>query len=131
MIPPSAPTESSLTESSLTCSILSQAVGVQRDMTVHAGDVDEGRITWEAPTFHGLTNSNEVTASSRHWYRDENEAGNQATGAVPSVAPTPTTAAAQSTPGDIFKQPNIFGAAPGQPQGAGMFQFNADGSIKW
>jgi len=95
-----------------------------REHTVHAGDVDEGRITWEPPSFHGLSNSTEVTVSSRHWYNE----GTQATDSLPNVAATPTTAAAQTTPQDLYKQPGFSGAPA---QSGGMFQFNPDGSIKW
>ena len=34
---------------------------------VHLGDVDEGRVTWVAPKFSGLTNSEKVTIASKHW----------------------------------------------------------------
>ena len=35
---------------------LREVVGLIGDDTVHAGDGDEGRITWEAPATHGLDN---------------------------------------------------------------------------
>lgn len=35
---------------------LREVVGLMGDDTVHAGDGDEGRITWEAPATHGLDN---------------------------------------------------------------------------
>ena len=38
---------------------------------VHQGDVDEGRITWQAPTFNGLENSHDVTVGTKHWYKEE------------------------------------------------------------
>ncbi|KAL1525795.1 hypothetical protein AB1Y20_020635 [Prymnesium parvum] len=40
---------------------------------VHKDDADEGRVTWVAPTFHGLENSDDVTKGTRHWYHDEAE----------------------------------------------------------
>ena len=41
------------------------------DKPVHQGDVDEGRITWQAPTFNGLENSHDVTVGTKHWYKEE------------------------------------------------------------
>lgn len=35
---------------------LREIVGLMGDDTVHAGEGDEGRITWEAPATHGLDN---------------------------------------------------------------------------
>ena len=47
-------------------------IGVEADHVVHQGDVDEGLITWVAPKFSGLENSNAVGAST-HWYREEED----------------------------------------------------------
>lgn len=38
---------------------------------VHKGDVDEGKITWVAPSFAGLDNSTDVTRKDGHWYKDD------------------------------------------------------------
>lgn len=41
---------------------------------VHAGEADEGRVTWLAPSFSGLGNSSSVkTSSGRHWNAEDAE----------------------------------------------------------
>lgn len=52
---------------------LLEAVGQKDEKAVHKGDVDEGKITWEPPTFAGLTNSDSVTIKMQHWYKDKAE----------------------------------------------------------
>ena len=52
---------------------------------VHKGDVDEGKLTWEAPSAPGLQNSRTVNESKEtHWYV-ENDA--PAAPAAPRCAP--------------------------------------------
>lgn len=58
---------------SISSNLLSD-IGCSTESTIHQGDADEGRITWEAPAFHGLANSNAVKDSTgSHWYREEAE----------------------------------------------------------
>lgn len=65
--------------------------------TVHAGDADEGRITWEPPAYHGLTNSHEVTMATKHWYReDEVRSAPMPSSAIPSYPRAQTPQAAPS-----------------------------------
>lgn len=45
---------------------LCTVAGVE-EHTVHEGDVDEGKVMWEAPSFAGLSNSQAVD-SGVHWY---------------------------------------------------------------
>mmetsp|Transcript_25316 Transcript_25316/g.57675 ORF Transcript_25316/g.57675 Transcript_25316/m.57675 type:complete len:142 (-) Transcript_25316:589-1014(-) len=102
--------------------------------TVHAGDADEGRVTWEPPAYHGLTNSHEVTMATKHWYREDEAEESPAAAAAPA---TPAAFAAPAAPAALAA-PAAFPtpAAPGAPAvpatpGLGMLQFNPDGSIKW
>ena len=56
---------------------------------VHAGEADEGRITWVAPEFSGLTNSTSVDTKGGHWNRDD-------AAAPPPAAPAPAAPAARA-----------------------------------
>ena len=50
---------------------LRMAAGLKAGAAVHAGDVDEGQINWEAPAFHGLGNSEKLNVVGRGWHRDD------------------------------------------------------------
>ena len=54
---------------------------------VHAGEADEGRITWVAPEFSGLTNSTSVDTKGGHWNRDDAAAPPPAAPVAPPTAP--------------------------------------------
>jgi len=116
---------------------LAEAVGAQATI-VHKDDIDEGRVTWEAPQFHGLQNSNEVTVGDRHWYKDD-EAAAPPPAAVEAAAPAqpafqmpfqmPFQAMNFGAP--VGEQPGAvpaFGAAPGAAPG-GLFNFGAPGGM--
>ena len=63
---------------------------------VHAGDVDEGKLTWEAPQMPGLQNSKTVAeAKASHWYVEE-------TPATPSASPFPTGVAASMSAAPVM-----------------------------
>ena len=58
---------------------------------VHKGDVDEGKLTWIAPSQPGLQNSKSVAESvSSHWYNEEKPAALlTSTPAVAAPGPRP------------------------------------------
>jgi len=118
---------------------LAQLLGIS-EKVVHEGDVDEGRMTWEPPAFHGLDNSDEVTISTRHWYRDERD--NDGQKESPAKAAEPAGGHPLS---DMFAGPAVqvqtnagtlvfnTGASADGTQGApfSMFTFDANGRIQW
>ena len=74
-------------------------VGRTETAPVHKGDVDEGKITWEAPAFAGLGNSDSVTIKMHHWYRDTPTAAGTATTGVLPAAPAPVIPSAEQLAG--------------------------------
>ena len=91
---------------------LCEVAGVA-EKKVHEGESDEGKVTWEAPTFSGLNNSQAVGAGT-HWYN------------APTPGQTPTTAAALATPGKP-------GAIDWSTMGVGGINLakGANGQVDW
>ena len=87
---------------------------------VHAGEPDEGKISWVAPKFAGLSNSNTVDIKGAHWNKDEKPSdatkGKTATPAVAPPAMPPVAASAASAAGPAGAAlPWAGTAAPGAP----------------
>merc|ERR1712046_543599 len=84
------------------------AVAGVEERKVHEGEVDEGKIRWEPPTFAGLTNSTAVDAGT-HWYKEPQA--------------TPSTAAAMSAQPALKVDWNAKGSLDLKP--------GANGQIDW
>lgn len=90
---------------------------VQDAKPVHAGDADEGKLTWESPLAPGLQNSVKASeAKTRHWYNE----GDGATAALAQSAPA-STSAPMAAPAPAFD----FGAFAANPGGGIAFPFPA------
>jgi len=84
----------------MSANLLSELEMADKIQPAHLGDVDEGRITWEPPVSHGLTNSTTVSqATNSHWYLEQNQGATQSTpltavqpAASPLFAPPAATA---------------------------------------
>jgi len=104
------------TEVMLSANLCAVAGVEERD--VHEGEVDEGKVMWEAPTFSGLGNSTTVDTGS-HWYAERTT--------PPAAAPE---AAAAFPTGLVAALP-----VSGLPQPTGQFNFGnfslAGGGIDW
>ena len=118
------------TESNISANLL-QDIGYTQD---HQGEADEGpMVTWVAPKFSGLDNSNAVSNSAgSHWYRDaaEEELWNEllddddnddedqdggGTNLSENLMTTPQALLAPQAAADawlVSVQHNIFGAKP-------------------
>ena len=132
---------------------LLDAVGQKEEKAVHKGDVDEGKITWEAPAFAGLTNSDAVTIKMQHWYKDKAEevkenaaaekaeeaAAKQEGGGEPEAAKEVGKANGNTvvTDGPVLKVKSAAGTLEYTPKTEeqkpfeSMFTFTASGGIKW
>ena len=111
----------------VSANLLETAGARGEDKPVHQGDVDEGRITWQAPTFNGLENSHDVTVGTKHWYKEEATLNTETTFEAKGFSPRqskefsytpPAASTAQRSPSWLtssMSQPSVAAAAAASP----------------